>query len=758
MVPALLIYLLAAQLQLSVVGGVVTDPAGRALPGAVVELADTRGAVLASTTTDGSGRFSFTHIAPGRYDVHTTVAGFAPATQSFQVSSALPIELTLRVAFKLVQVVIREPSWPEPPMTMASIAGDSIAAVPVRATARGIQEAVVTLPGWASEDNGLLHARGTDDGFLYVIDGVPVYERIDQVSGIGPDLASVESITVRTGYIPAEFGHKAGGIIDIRSKTQTTAWNASLHGDRASDASSSASALLGGPINSRLSVTIGVAGQRSDRFLDPVHPDNLHNSGQFGAVSSQIMWTRNDSNLVSASLSAGRSTFDVPNTEVQEAAGQDQRQRLRQANAAATWQRVWSARTFSQMAGYLRHSGSVLTGSVFDTPIFATADRALQRVGAIASVTRRMGTVDVKAGLEGQRLLLREDFRFISTDTPSIRPFVFDDRATPSLLSGFLQTDWQATDALTLSAGLRFDESRLLLARRQASPRAGVSYRVANQTVVRGSASRFFQPPQPENLLLASSEQARVLSPFAEDGDEGGAEVEPERQWGFEAGVDHRIGRGVRIDAAAWYRRISHVADPNVFAGTTIIFPNVVAEGRARGVDLRLELSGAQSWSGYLNAAIGSVRQKGPMVGGLFLDDEVVELSDGEAFTPDHDQRAVIGGGVTWRHDPSGASVSASARYESGTPIQREEDEEDDLRARPGAEMVNFEKGRVRPRTVVSVVAEVPIVSRGRRSIVLRASILNLFDAAYAYNFGNPFSGTHFGAPRTASAGLHLGF
>ena len=32
-----------------------------------------------------------------------------------------------------------------------------------------------------------------------------------------------------------------------------------------------------------------------------------------------------------------------------------------------------------------------------------------------------------------------------------------------------------------------------------------------------------------------------------------------------------------------------------------------------------------------------------------------------------------------------------------------------------------------------------------------RASALNLFDARYAYNFGNPFSGTHFGAPRTFS-------
>ena len=88
------------------------------------------------------------------------------------------------------------------PRRVPSIAGASLSQVPVRAITRGLQEAVATLPGWSTEDNGLLHVRGTDDGFLYVIDGVPVYERLDQLSGLGPDLGTVASINVITGYIP----------------------------------------------------------------------------------------------------------------------------------------------------------------------------------------------------------------------------------------------------------------------------------------------------------------------------------------------------------------------------------------------------------------------------------------------------------------------------------------------------------------------------------------------------------------------------
>ena len=95
--------------------------------------------------------------------------------------------------------------------------------------------------------------------------------------------------------------------------------------------------------------------------------------------------------------------------------------------------------------------------------------------------------------------------------------------------------------------------------------------------------------------------------------------------------------------------------------------------------------------------------------------------------------------------------------HETGTPVESDEDDIEELQSRPGAETVDFDRGRVAARTVASVQAEVPIWRRGRRSALLRAAALNLFDARYAYNFGNPFSGTHFGAPRTLSIAVRLG-
>ena len=69
---------------------------------------------------------------------------------------------------------------------------------------------------------------------------------------------------------------------------------------------------------------------------------------------------------------------------------------------------------------------------------------------------------------------------------------------------------------------------------------------------------------------------------------------------------------------------------------------------------------------------------------------------------------------------------------------------------------MDFSGGRVKPRMLASVNAVVPVLRTTRGQVRLRASVLNLFDRRYACNFGNPFSGTHFGAGRTASVSLQI--
>ena len=75
---------------------------------------------------------------------------------------------------------------------------------------------------------------------------------------------------------------------------------------------------------------------------------------------------------------------------------------------------------------------------------------------------------------------------------------------------------------------------------------------------------------------------------------------------------------------------------------------------------------------------------------------------------------------------------------------------------RPGSELVNFETGRVRPRQLFDVMAGMRVLRGKGHELSLRAALLNLTGERFAYNFGNPFSGTHFGAGRTFQIGVQV--
>ena len=230
----------------------------------------------------------------------------------------------------------------------------------------------------------------------------------------------------------------------------------------------------------------------------------------------------------------------------------------------------------------------------------------------------------------------------------------------------------------------------------QWSPRLGLAYHVPDSgTTMRGSVDRFLPAAtgrEPAARIVRAG--ARALAIVDETG--GGDALEPERQWATELGVNQTLPGGARVDVAYWRRRVESVSDPNVLFGTTIIVPNAIARGEADGVDVRVDLPRRRGASGYVSYTNARVVNFGPVTGGLFLEDEVIEIADGTRFIPDHDQRHVAAFGATYDHPRGGFWASFGGRYESGTPLEVDEDEIDELMERPGSELVNFETGRVR--------------------------------------------------------------
>jgi outer membrane receptor protein involved in Fe transport len=771
LIPLLATPVALAQLQLSVVSGRVLGPDGVPARNVHVALRDTLGHAVASVASDDAGQYRFRGVASGVYHLEATSPPLRSQVQRLTLLNGVAIEVDLQLSpHRTESVAVAADSTASGGSSGTTLGGEAVRRAPAALPQNALRSAVATTPGWTSEDNGLMHYRGVDDGLLFVLDGVPVYERLDPQFGAGLDPNSLESVRVHSGFVAPEFGLRSGGVIEVRSRGATIdSWTGVLDAGTGTYDSHALSALAQGPLGRSASVTGSIGGERSRRFLDPGSLDNLHNHGSARGGEAELVWAPGP-NLVTMRGGHHSSAFDVPNTEEQEEAGQDQRQELGQSFGTATWQRTWSSRTVSQLALFGRFTNGQLLDSAFDTPISPTADREQDRWGMLAAVTHERGRHRLKGGIEASEVRLDERFGFFVVDAEegaeaglseaalehdADNPFEFSGRVRRPIYSLYLQDSWRPLDSLTVDLGVRYDHSQLLLSESQWSPRVGVSYRWG-RTTLRASVNRFFQPPQTENLLLSSSPEAQALSPFVDELGAGGAEVRAERQTAYEAGCEFWLGGALRADVAFWQREIRNQGDPNVFFGTTLIFPNAVDRGEARGLDLRLELPRRAGVSGFVTYTLAKVEQYGPINGGLFLEEDIIDIGPGTKFTPDHDQRHAFSAEVSYDADRVGFWAAAAASYRSGTPLEVEEDELDELAQRPGADLVDFESGRVKPYTVIDLQAGQRLMRRAGFEVSAKAAVLNLTDARYAFNFGNPFSGTHFGAPRTFRLDLRL--
>jgi outer membrane receptor protein involved in Fe transport len=761
---------LDAQWQGSTLSGLLSGPHGAPVAKAYVVLTDNLGQPVHATVADDQGRFRIRGVPPGIYYLRASALSLRSASLRVAVSDGLPVSMDVALSPQLSEAItVGAEGGGTGGASGTTLAGEAVRRTASSLRGRALRAAVASIPGWTAEDNGLLHHRGTDDGLLFVRDGIPVYERLDPQFGAGFDPLMLGSVRVLSGYIPAEYGLRSGGVIEVRSDAgPTDGWAGALESGLSPHRGCALSGMARGSLGRQASLAATAGGERSRRFLDPVSLDNLHNEGAAGSGEVALTWAPEQNAL---SLRAGHagSSFDVPHGAEQEEAGQDQRQRLRQTFATLDWQRAWSSATMSHLALFARDTTGRLHGSAADTPMSAESARDQERLGFLAATAHQGGRHRWKLGVEASRIELREHFRFFVTDVDEGReadlseaalrhdaddPFDFAGGVRRPVFSAYVQDSWRPMEGFAFDLGLRYDRSRLLLAESQLSPRAGVSYRVGPATF-RASVNRLFQPPQTEHLLLSSSPLARRLSPFAGALGPGGAEIRCERQTAVEAGAELWIRGRVRADVAVWRKWIRHQGDPNVFFGTTIVFPNSVDRGRARGVDLRLELPRRAGLSGSITYTLAQVDQFGPITGGLFLEDDMIEIGPGTKFTPDHDQRHALSAEASYEN-ARGLWIAASGRYRTGPPLEVADEERDELRERPGADLVDFEQGRVRPYATLDLQAGQRLVRRGRLELSARAAVLNLTGARYAFNFGNPFSGTHFGAPRGFRLDLRL--
>jgi len=272
------------------------------------------------------------------------------------------------------------------------------------------------------------------------------------------------------------------------------------------------------------------------------------------------------------------------------------------------------------------------------------------------------------------------------------------------------------------------------------------------------------QTPALENLLLSSSEDARIFSPAGEEGGIEGAPVRPSREWQVDVGFQQQLARYLRLDADFYYRRLKNPPEITNFLETGIIFPATLARSRSKGIETRLDLARVRGLSGFVSYTNLRIYGFSPITGGLFLG-EAVDLSmrpAGSRINIEEDQRNTVVFQAMYDRLPGKFWMAFGGRHDSGFSVELEPDADLEEFAKEFPEKildrVNFERGFIKPHTVLDFSIGRDFALNEHVSLSGQFNIQNLADRFYLITFESVFSGTTVGRPRNYSGKLSINF
>ena len=749
------------------VQGTVADPTGAVIPGARVTLTSAISGYSQSTITDSSGQYKITNVPFAQFAVHAEAKGFSHADQKGELRTNVPIivNITLPIETTKQEVVVTE----EAPLLETSSSAthrdldyQQLAKLPVAQVSRGMEAVVQTIPGIVQDDNGRMHARGSESQVQYVVDGVPITDQTSAVFSTSLDASNLRSTEIITGNVPAEYGGKLGAVVNVNTKSGLEMpWNASLSLGGGSFSTGEVGLELGGHTK-RFGVFLSADGSQTQRYLDPPEIANFHNFGGNSRLFTKFDFAASPHDTFRLTLSVNGSDLQVPNRLEQQLLGQRQRQELRDDSQSLGWNHVFAdnSSVFDLVAYRRASTGRLLDPGITGFPFWAQQFRRQRTEGFRSSFSKDWKWNSFKTGLQFQNEPLREDFLVAATD-PAIltdpsnpasaftvaSPFRFRGSVGGKELAYYLQDRIRLFDRFTVDLGFRYDHYDIVVEDDYVSPRIGLAYYIKRWgTVLRASYNKLFQTPPNENLLLSSSPAGEVFSPLASVSSVRA--VPPEKQNFYEFGLQQQLGKYLRLDVSHYVKNVRNFSDKDQFLDTGVIFPIAIARGDVRGTEARLDLALFRGWTAFMSYANSKAIGTTPLVGGLFLGESTSELLEpGIHFLADHDERNAGQFGVTYTHPRSGSWLTFTGRHDSGVPSDFDPAELAGLdpRVRDELDTVRF---RVKPRTTFDVAAGVDLLRERRFPVSLQVSVANLTDEFFLYNFESVFSGTHIGRPR----------
>ena len=782
----------------------VTDPSGLVLK-STVELVSEANDYRYTFTTDDQGNLDARRLPYGIYQLRIQAQGFAPLSESVEIRSALPLDRTiqLKVAAVSESLNVSASATLIDPYRAGSVNEMGLETIQNRPTAlpgRSMQDLVNSEPGWLYEGNAVLHPRGSEYQTQFVVDGIPLTD--NRSPSFGPEIEAddVESIDIYTAGIPAEFGRKMGGVIEVNTlKNEDPGFHGQL-------------TLFGGSydtagINTQDQYTwnkntfgLSASGNMTGHYLNPVVPENYTNNGTTGSFSLSYERELTPKDRLTLIVRHELARYQIPNELVQQngaylpnadntvgcppvppddepsdcvfvPGGQLQTGDNFETMGSIAYQHTFSSDSIGVLRGMSRDTSTDFSSNPASWPVIATQHNDFKEIYFNGSFSVHHGRQEFKAGVESDAIFLHENTSYLIPDCADpndpqcpINLGILDSGATTFTFTGSrpdLEQSAYVQDLIrlgnwTVNAGLRWDHYQLLLNQNAVSPRLAVSRFFPTIGLnIHASYDRIFQTPSFENILLSSSSAAEAIDtsvPALQ------LPVQPSHGNYYEVGATKGFFGKLRLDANMFRRQVNNYADDSQILSTGISFPIAFDHAILYGAEGKLQLLQWKGFSGFASYSYIVGNSWYPVTGGLFLgvSNTCFTQPAGETCLPlnghfpdSQDQRNTVRARVRYQVAPR-LWIAVGADYNTGLPFQP------DLTPQQYAteygqvviNHLNFNLGRINPYFTQNASLGVDLYNREKHSIRLQADVANLGNTLEVIDFGGLFSGNALGPSR----------
>jgi hypothetical protein len=744
----------------------VTDPSGLGVR-TVVQIISAANQYRSTLATSDQGNLDVQRLPYGIYQLEIKHPGFAVVSESVEIHSSLPFEH--KIQFKLSTVnesvtvsAVNTLIDPDQPGSVSQIGSDIIQDRLGSVPGRSLQDLVNSQPGWLYEGNAVLHPRGSEYQTQFVIDGIPLTDNRSPSFGPETDADDVESMSIYTAGIPAEYGRKMGGVVEVNTLQNS---QPGFHGQVVLSGGSfdSAGAFAKGQYAwGKNTFGASASGSMTDHYLNPVVPQDYSNTGTLGDFSVNFERDLTPRDRLRFIVRHEIARYDIPNEQIQQAAGQRQTADNLETMGIASYQHTFSSNALADFHVMVRDNENDFSSNQNSTPIEVFQHNWFREAYFKGAATVDHGRHEWKFGVESDNSFLNENFNYIITDPTRFdggTPLTFGFRGSrPDIEQSAFVQDRIHLNNWSISAGLRWDHYQLLLNRQAVDPRFSISrYFPSADLLMHFSYDRVFQTPSFENILLSNSAAIQSLDPanFLR------LPVQPSEGNYYEGGLTKVFLGNIRLDANYFRRLVNNYADDDQIANTTVSFPIAFQKSIIYGAEAKLDVPDWHHFSGFLSYSytVGSVWF--PVTGGLFLggDASAAATQLTGHFPDSQDQRNTLRGRLRYQVKPR-FWIAGGIQYDTGLPFEFDGDPATVL-AQYGQQVldrISFERGRILPSFLVNASAGADVYKSDHVNMRFQIDGQNLTNVLDVIDFGGLFSGNAIGASRNFALRLTTNF